>query len=50
MEWSLIIMQNFWTQSWRLKIVKKDVEGDDGGGKQPADEEADDSSDDRDNE
>jgi hypothetical protein len=33
-----------------LKIVKKDVEGDDGGGKQPAEEEADESSDDGDNE
>ena len=33
-----------------LKIVKKDVEGDNGGGKQPAEEEADESSDDGDNE
>ena len=33
-----------------LKIVKKDMEGDDGGGKQPAEEEADESSDDGDNE
>ena len=31
-------------------IVKKDVEGDDGGGKQPAKEEADESSDDEDDE
>jgi hypothetical protein len=33
-----------------LNIIKKDVEGDDGGGKQPAEEEADESSDDGDNE
>ena len=33
-----------------LKIVKKDAEGDDGGGKQPTEEEADESSDDGDNE
>ena len=33
-----------------LKIVKKDVEGDDGEDKQPAEEEADESSDDGDNE
>jgi hypothetical protein len=33
-----------------LKIVKKDAEGDDGGGKQPAVEEGDESSDDEDNE
>ena len=32
-----------------LKIVNKDVEGDNRGGKQPAEKEADESSDDRDN-
>ncbi len=33
-----------------LKIVKKDMEGDDGGGKQPAEEGTDESSDDGDSE
>ena len=33
-----------------LKIVKKDVDGDDWGGNQPAEKEADESSDDGDNE
>ncbi len=32
-----------------VKIVKKDVDDDDGGGKQPAEKEADESSDDGDN-
>ena len=34
----------------RVEDVKKDVEGDNGGGRQPAEEEADESSDDGDNE